>query len=190
MLQKEITLLPTTIKIDGRVLAFDNLTDLAVCFFGSNFGYGKCTGEIDRVTRDMEAGFIVVSDNLGIPIPASDFIPFALAVCREKRENFARFWLRDPYTFRRGPVPGIRCFRGGGGMYRLPRTFNEMRNAVACETDDELRELGVKVRGRRKKGSLPTLWDDLCRKDYNNRNWKRQRRTQYRDKKAPTKDCL
>jgi hypothetical protein len=183
MLQKEITLSPTTIKIDGRVLAFDNLTDLAVGALGPSFGYGKCTGEIDRLKRDMRDGYVVVSDYLGIPIQDHDFIPFALAACREERRArpYVRRLGKGNYTFRRGPVPGIRCFRGGGGMFRHPRTLNEMRNAVACDGDTELRDLGVRVRGRRKKASLPTLWDDPWRNDRDDKNWKRQRRAQYRD---------
>ncbi|MTH95625.1 hypothetical protein [Roseibium sp. RKSG952] len=181
MLQKEITLLPATIKIGGRFLAFDNLSDLAVSALGTNFGYGECTGEINRLRRNMEDGYIVVSDYLGISIREHDFIPFALDACRKERQRrLARRLRRENYTFRRGPVPGIRCSRGGGGMFRHPRTLNEMRNAVACDSDSELRDLGVRVRGRRKKAALPTLWHDLWRNDIDNKNWKYQRRTQYR----------
>lgn len=36
----------------------------------------------------------------------------------------------------------------------------------------------IRVRGRRRQ--LPSAWDDIHRNDYDDRNWKRHRRTQYK----------
>jgi hypothetical protein len=77
--------------------------------------------------------------------------------------------------FRREPMPGIQCRRGGsGGWLRHPATVAE-RRAWYEALDQE-----VKPRGRRSPASLPTNWDDIQRGDYGIRNWKKFRKTQWR----------
>lgn len=71
-------------------------------------------------------------------------------------------------TWRRGPVQGVRKWRGGRGYYRLVRTLQERRVNMAV-----MDEYGPKiVRGRRRDRNLPTSWDDIGRS--NERGWKAQ----------------
>jgi hypothetical protein len=76
-------------------------------------------------------------------------------------------------------------FRGHSGVgrgkrrrwsvYRYPRTMQEIREQErACE---ELAEYDIKARPRR---NLPDARDDFARSNWNAKNWKRHRRTQYR----------
>ena len=81
--------------------------------------------------------------------------------------------------YRRDPVPGTRCRRGSGygqRVLRRPRTTQERR----AYFHDEIAEYGVRIRGRRSAHALPNAWDDICRSDIFTKNWKKQRRTQYR----------
>lgn len=177
MLKQNIINSPATIKIDGRVLAFENLIELVWNQFGYQLGY-RCTGHIERFRRDVADGLVVVRDHLGIPIPADDVINLAITVHGQRKGR--AYWSRPrTYTFRSGPVPGIRCFRGGGGYWRSPRTTAERRVADAIEHDPDMRDLGIRIRGRRKNHALPSAWDDLWRDDQ--KCWKRQRRTQYKN---------
>lgn len=93
------------------------------------------------------------------------------------KKPFVSFWLREWNG--EGAVPGTgkrrRCY---GGYIRYPKTFNALKAAdFYCEEDGE-----VPVRGKRRKGYVPTCWDDKPRKDRGVRNWKRQRKTQYKIK--------
>ena len=67
----------------------------------------------------------------------------------------------------------MRCFR-------RPRTTQERR---ATGKKDILRidAYGVRIRARRNSSNLPNTWDDVHRRDYRNRSWKRHRKTQYKE---------
>lgn len=87
---------------------------------------------------------------------------------------------RGPYVYRQGPVPGTRKRRGWGHWLRHPSTLQEMRQSDADANDEELKDLKVRVRGRRSRAALPTVWDDIIASDTGNHNWKRHRRHQWR----------
>ena len=95
-------------------------------------------------------------------------------------ERMESYWSRNaPYEFRDGPVPGIRKRpRRRSYGHRRPRTLQERRETKALHIDEDLQDLNIKIRKRREK--LPTSWDDICRMDYRNHNWKRHRDTQYK----------
>ena len=59
--------------------------------------------------------------------------------------------------------------------YKCPKSTNEKRQYYACDDEPE-----IKIRARRNPRHLPDIWDDVCRRDVDNRNWKRFRRTQYK----------
>jgi hypothetical protein len=65
-------------------------------------------------------------------------------------------------------------------FFRHPRTTQERRaNGSRCQIlrfDDFV----VKCRGRRSFRMLPNSWNDFSRGDAYFRNWKRHRRTQYK----------
>lgn len=61
------------------------------------------------------------------------------------------------------------------GYFRAPRTMNEQRAAEAHVVD------GLKVRGRRKAHNLPDSYDDIGVAAWFNRNWKRFRKTRWRE---------
>lgn len=64
--------------------------------------------------------------------------------------------------------------------FKKPKTLNVMRQNALVEADSELRELGVKVRAKRRSQNLPNIWWDEHRTDALARSWKHNRRTQYR----------
>lgn len=86
-----------------------------------------------------------------------------------------RWFMRyeHPYEFRKDPVPTTGK-RGGYRVYRHPKTTQELRrNGYEPEYS----------RGRRRKGYLRNSWDDILRSSYRERkNWKRNRKTQWKNK--------
>jgi hypothetical protein len=85
------------------------------------------------------------------------------------------------YEFRNGPVKGTSRKRAHRGSYmRTPKTKQERSEVSLFESYEELKDLNIRIRGRRKH--LPTNWDDMIRADYYDRNWKRHRKTQYKQK--------
>ena len=81
-------------------------------------------------------------------------------------------WWLIPFEYRHDPVP----YTGGGYNYnyfRRMRTTQELR--YLCDEDH------YKYSRKRRK-NLPNSWDDLYRKDYDDKSWKRHRRTQYKVK--------
>ncbi len=74
------------------------------------------------------------------------------------------------YVRRRGPVHGIRKWRGGGGYFRGVRTMAETRlNALVLVEEGE-----VGCRPSRRERNLPHSWDDVPR--HRERSWKSQHR--------------
>lgn len=88
------------------------------------------------------------------------------------------FWCRNrpPYDYRRGPVYGTRCSRGGGGRrLRHPGAQAERRQNAMSLTD----EGEVPARVARTGFHLPCSWDD-----YRWRNSERCWKAQHKGRKA------
>ena len=77
-----------------------------------------------------------------------------------------------------GPVPGTGVGRGGH-CHRRPKTMNERRQNAFW--DGEAGE--PRARGARRPSMLPHSWDDLSIGSYGHRSWKRNRKTQWKEKK-------
>lgn len=78
--------------------------------------------------------------------------------------------------FRYDPVPRGIGHRMRGGIYRKIRTTQERRWSIAHKEY---------VRGRRSSHMIPDYWDDIIRKDYRDRSWKKctKRKHQYKRSK-------
>ncbi|KVP39731.1 hypothetical protein [Burkholderia ubonensis] len=120
----------------------------------------------------VEHAFIMRDDAGGV-VTAATFSP--LIARRRWRSRWTRMW--ETWNGE-GPVPGVRCRRGGGHYYRRPKSMMERRQAAMVLTD----EGEVAPRGARSLKHLPNAWDDYCVAAREDRNWKRHRRTQW---KAP-----
>jgi len=121
----------------------------------------------------------VIHDELGLRIPAWK-VKEAYANLPFKDKVWRRNAAKD-FAFRNGPVPGIHCYRGGGGYFRNPATRNEKAaNSGYEEYLDELDdEIGMRPKGRIR--DLPTNYDDISRsRGWHTRSWKEYRRHQYR----------
>ena len=89
---------------------------------------------------------------------------------------------RVRYEYRRDPVPYTSCGWAGGHWYKHPRTMNEMRAAVALDSDDDAREYHIKP--RRSRPNIPNAYWDMQRSDVRNRkSWKAHRKHQWRQRK-------
>lgn len=73
-----------------------------------------------------------------------------------------------------GPVPGVRRPRGGN-YFRHPKTTNERRWATPVLEDGE-----PAPRAARNSHHLPNSWDDYQRASREDRNWKRFRKTRWK----------
>ena len=73
-----------------------------------------------------------------------------------------------PYTGKRN--------RHRGCYHRLPQTLNVLRSIAAFEADERYED----VRPKGKIKNVPNAWDDIGRAAYYDRNWKRNRKTQWR----------
>lgn len=122
----------------------------------------------------VERAFIMRDDAGGV-VTAATFAP--LVERRRWNSRWTRMW--DCWNGE-GPVPGVRCYRGGGHYYRRPQTMMERRLAgLVLEEEGE-----VAPRGARKANHLPNAYDDYRIAAREDRNWKRYRRTQWKQKRA------
>lgn len=121
----------------------------------------------------VEREFIMRDDAGGVVTAAT----FHGLIEHRRRARWMR-WSRMLETWNgEGPVPGIGRSRGGH-WYRRPQTMMERRQAALV-----LKEEGeVAPRGARSLGHLANAWDDYYITARSDRNWKRNRRTQW---KAP-----
>lgn len=132
-------------------------------------------GHIEYILRS-DFGEIITADDLTT----------AWNAIREKRLNK---YLENKYSiaiknYRCGPAPHTRCRRGGGySYYRKISTFPEHRDNVALLCDEDAIEYDIIPRPKRVSMNLPNSWDDIGRGDYKNKNWKRHRKTQWKEKK-------
>lgn len=162
-----------------------------ICYYdGSHPSVGEHFGPITKYnweTRETEVtGHIkyIIRTEFGEVITDVDLEK----VRNEKRAQRRRYYTekeieRDERDFRCAPAPYTRCRRGGGGWYRKIRTYGEHRETVALLHDEDAIEYDVKPRAKRNTHNLPNSWDDFTRSDYRNHNWKRQRKTQWKEKK-------
>lgn len=66
-----------------------------------------------------------------------------------------------------------------GKWLRSPKTVNERRKW--SDTLDWIKEgFSIKLRSKRSPAALPDNYDDIQRMDLHHRNWKRQRKTEYK----------
>lgn len=94
--------------------------------------------------------------------------------------RYVNRWNPDrPYTFRSGPVPDIRCRRGGRHYYRRIATTAELRENDFLWYDEDAIEHRIQPRPSRRRGALPTFWDD-GRFARHGDGWKNYRGTQHR----------
>ncbi|MCE6958542.1 hypothetical protein LAZ40_05690 [Cereibacter sphaeroides] len=93
----------------------------------------------------------------------------------------SRFGSYDPERdFRSGPVPGIRSRYHRGTFYRHMKTRAELREIQGLEADlADAEDFPVRVKIRRKRKDIPTLWDDIPRSRKGN-SWKGFRQTRYK----------
>ncbi len=80
--------------------------------------------------------------------------------------------------YRKLPVPNTRCFRGGGSIFRYPKTIQELREIDKYYHDEEMKTYKVKHRAARNR--TPTCWDDQMRSDVDIKNWKKYRKHQWK----------
>lgn len=163
---------------DGKVWIYESL-DHAVRDFYEN--------EIENLTDHLNFPWEDFNLYRGTPFKFFDCLGLRIPVWAIKeayynlppleRKTFR--WMRrrkKRYRFRDGPVPGIRCSRGGGyGYFRGIRTTAESREIVTDRAGDDLE---YQIPWRRK--SLPNAWDDISRVSIRDRSWKRHRKTQYK----------
>ena len=103
----------------------------------------------------------------------------------EDFESFRPTRLASSFWYRRfrfysgtGPVPGCGR-RRGGRWFRRPKTMQSRRQAGLVLNEEDERP----VRARRNAANLPTSWDDWRISSLEDRNWKRFRKTQYKQKR-------
>lgn len=119
----------------------------------------------------------------GIRIPVWKLQEAALNFCPWKQKYYRYYWQRK-FKFRDGPVEGIRCWKAGRYHgYRWIKTHQERRETAFHEKyDEDCKEYGVKIRGRRKHKSIPTRWDDIRNYSYYKKSWKDYRGHQWKVK--------
>lgn len=184
--------------LTGDVFDFDSLDDFVrhvpsgyrgsrmIAEFGLRFQSYADLGaglrfRISDGINDGEDRFRILEDLWGDPIPRERIFEAWRAAGGETNPWWnRRARLTRGYRFRDGPVPAIRCARGGGSLCRHPHTTQEIRAWHAlggADADGEARP--IKARRKRAPRALPDTHDDPIR-DFGERNWKRHRRTQYK----------
>lgn len=102
--------------------------------------------------------------------PRGGTLPIDELVTYGKRLSGERgfFWIKRVHTFRRGPVEGIRKWRGGSGYYRTFSNQGERQKNAGILAD----EGEVWPRAARQASNLPDSRDDYHRSSQ--RSWKSQ----------------
>ena len=80
--------------------------------------------------------------------------------------------------YRIDTIPGTKNWKAGGRMFRNFRHIQEHRELEAMENDEYCIEYNIRPRGKRK--NRPSPWDDFKCEYWNNHNWKRFRKTQWK----------
>ncbi|GBG14242.1 alkaline phosphatase [Novimethylophilus kurashikiensis] len=115
----------------------------------------------------------VMRDDAGKPVTAADFQHL---IIRRSKNSIWRFRARQLERWNgQGSVPNIGRHRGGHS-YRAVQTTNERRHAFVLEDGDP------GPRGSRNFKNLPNRYDDYCIAAREDRNWKRFRKTQWKQK--------
>lgn len=65
-----------------------------------------------------------------------------------------------------------------GGYFRAPKTFNILKSISAIMVDE--RHSDIRPKGKIK--IVPNSWDDITKSSNYNRNWKRNRKTKWKNK--------
>jgi hypothetical protein len=126
----------------------------------------------DSMTDRVDQTGFALLDAYGEPVPLAVLLGAVERAVFERRERE-----RASYSFRDGKPAPCGWKRRGGSNYRSPRTRAEERAALIAD------EWKVPVRGRRR--NLPNSWDDEpLRSDWRIRNWKRFRRTRWKEARA------
>lgn len=136
-----------------------------------DYAWDPVAGRTNRPYR------FVLRDDTGRTLLLEDFA--ALLHYREVNQFGIAFWR---YRGHRqwngtGPVPGT----GRGhwaSMFRSPRSTGAKRAAALVLKD----ELEPPVRAKRNVSNLPSAWDDIQFSSRHIDNWKRYRKTQYRQR--------
>lgn len=186
---------------DGRKWEFKNITEAAnslwndgylgryreAPLFASHFKEARPHDYFDDENRNALIGSViyhdyVVRDEVGEVITPADLKDIRT---KERKSKWrSRYDERDHIAekfFRELPVP----YTGGGSWrsgYRHVRTTTEIHDNEFLKYDEDAIEYDIKPRARRTQ-NLPTAWNDIWRNDYRDHNWKRHRKTQWKEKK-------
>ena len=115
----------------------------------------------------------IMRDDFGTPLTIADFAVF------QERNRYRGWRYRWLSTWNgEGPVPGVSKCRGGHHYYRRIHHMNARRQCFPVREEGE-----VPPRAARNQHHLPNNWDDYRVANREDRNWKRYRRTQWRDKR-------
>lgn len=131
--------------------------------------YWSCTGDC-----------YLIRDELGLVIPHWKVVEVFNEIPRDKygwpiNHRFYRRYAN--FKFRDGPVPGRGGYRGGS---RSPqRLWQLIKRDDFDKTDEEMKEYKFKRRDYGDKFADFESWDRY--REYHNRNWKRYRKTQWKD---------
>ena len=169
------------IHISGQYWQFKNLEQAAQTLYdlgyftfwnyyiGDNF---KRVWNYDNLTYTEQYKYIVRTE-LGDIVTCQDLwdiIRVKVKLKRQKKYNYKN-------KFRDGPISRIRK-RRKYKVHRKPRTIQERRESQGC-LDEPYK---IKIRNKRNHRNLPNSYDDIKRSDYENKNWKEYRKTQYKNK--------
>jgi len=148
---------------------------------GSNFTETREYDYTDEVHYNVVTYDYIVRDEIGETIT-----PTELKDVRTKDRESKWRSRRDATVevaknhFRTIPIP-YTGKRGWRSHYRHVRTTAEIRENEFLKYDEDSIEYDVKPRARRTQ-NVPTVWDDIIRNDYRDHNWKRHRKTQWKEK--------
>lgn len=164
----------------------DTLFDLLDnCFY--RYAFHNFTDQ-DQKLKDRDLKPIMISpkkvfvlDKDDLIVPLYQIEETFKKIIEENMNIFSRYKSYNPEkNFRKGPVPGIGKISRYGNFFRHIKTTSERRIAAIAEHDEELLEVGIRIRAKRNHKNIPNTWDDFYRKDTDHRNWKRHRKHQWK----------
>lgn len=172
-------------KIEIRLISHDGVVEVYPDYetFINNIKYYFVEQHVVTTFKDWPARWFdfwkfgkaykkyIVRDKFGSVFTPTEILR-DIKVVNSTRNLHQWFLKKLDFTHRKTPVPftGKRKW-GFGNFYKTPRHAQERRWNIAHKEY---------VRGKRHPGYLPNPWDDYPRSDVYDKNWKRQRKTQWK----------
>ena len=155
--------------IGCRIEEYESLDKLLL---SKKYYINRVVDYLTHITGLVDEYRYIIKDCNGLIIPKWRIIEYGNQLNLLERADWRINWYK-PYKhtrdYRKNPVP--RTGKKSWNYYRKIKTFQERKESIYSKEY---------IRAKRNYTNLPNSWDDITRKDFKDRSWKRHRKTQWK----------